>query len=268
VDFTRLVIVCSAGVALVHPIVLVARSPFLEFGSQCILVIRGFRYTRTGVIGTAVGCHWHSCGFVLYAFARVLMWALFCSRLGFPRLGGFWCTVFRGFFHRAWWVSSLGGLCTPCHCALHRAKRHFLFLQGQLIGCHTELTDSGNRCYSEGVKVVLQRGVSSVSSRMWVGLHMPLVDGSQLLAASRLSLFCLGCGVRERWCVAHPCLVWENSPWWWFEFKGPPLRSDAIGIGYFRHCARSSYPPGAHFKVSTSFNSDAAARLYRGAINS
>ena len=44
--------VCSAGVALgVHPIVLVARAPFLEFGSRCILIIRGFQYTRTGVTG-------------------------------------------------------------------------------------------------------------------------------------------------------------------------------------------------------------------------
>jgi hypothetical protein len=49
-------------------------------------------------------------------------------------------------------------------------------------------------------------------------LHMTLVDRLQLVAAIRLSLFCLGRGVRERWCVAHPSLVWENSPWWWFEF--------------------------------------------------
>ena len=95
VDVTHLVDACSAGVALVHLIVLVARSPFLEFGSQCILIIRGFQYTRTGVTGEL---RWsHSCGFVLYAFARALMWALFCSRLGFTRLGGFWCTMFRGF---------------------------------------------------------------------------------------------------------------------------------------------------------------------------
>src|SRR6266851_8863211 len=51
VDVTHLVDACSAGVALVHLIVLVARSPFLEFGSQCILIIRGFQYTRTGVTG-------------------------------------------------------------------------------------------------------------------------------------------------------------------------------------------------------------------------
>ena len=40
VDIIQLVNVCSAAVALgVHPIVLVARAPFLEFGSQYILVI-------------------------------------------------------------------------------------------------------------------------------------------------------------------------------------------------------------------------------------
>jgi hypothetical protein len=52
-------------------------------------------------------------------------------------------------------------------------------------------------------------------------IRMPLVDGLQLVAAIRLFSICLGRGVRERWCVAHPSLVWENSSWWWFEFKGP-----------------------------------------------
>ncbi len=61
-------------------------------------------------------------------------------------------------------------------------------------------------------------------------LHMPIVDGLQLLGAIRLSLFCLGGGVRERWCNAHPCLVWENSPWWWFEFKAP-----GAGRSFGRH---------------------------------
>ena len=44
-----------------------------------------------------VGCR--SCGFVLYAFSRALVWALFCSRSGFARLGGFsgWRTMFWAF---------------------------------------------------------------------------------------------------------------------------------------------------------------------------
>jgi hypothetical protein len=29
---------------------------------------------------------------------------------------------YGGFFHRVQWVSSLGGVCTPCHRALHQAK--------------------------------------------------------------------------------------------------------------------------------------------------
>src|SRR6266851_1353149 len=49
--------------------------------------------------------------------------------------------------------------------------------------------------------------------------------GYQLVVAIRFSSFYLGRGVRERWCVAHPCpLVWENPPWWWYEFKGPRKR--------------------------------------------
>jgi len=45
--------------------------------------------------------------------------------------------------------------------------------------------------------------------------------GLQLLTANKFSLFCLGRGVREQWCVAHPCLVWENPPRsrWWYEFR-------------------------------------------------
>jgi hypothetical protein len=40
-------------------------------------------------------------------------------------------------------------------------------------------------------------------------VHCPVIDGMvcglQLVAAIRFSLFYLGRGVRERWCVAHPC---------------------------------------------------------------
>ena len=42
-----------------------------------------------------------------------------------------------------------------------------------------------------------------------------MVCGPQSLAAIRFSLFYWSPGVRQRWCVAHPCLVWENPPWWW-----------------------------------------------------
>src|SRR6266851_403886 len=43
------------------------------------------------------------------------------------------------------------------------------------------------------------------------------VDLSGARDSDRLSLFCLDHGVRERWCVTHPCLVWENSPWFGFK---------------------------------------------------
>jgi len=47
----------------------------------------------------------------------------------------------------------------------------------------------------------------------------------QLLTANKSSLIHWGHGVREWWCIAHPCLVWENPPCWWYKFKGPPSRT-------------------------------------------
>jgi hypothetical protein len=57
------------------------------------------------------------------------------------------------------------------------------------------------------------RAVAAVGSTV----RCPVIDdvGYQVVAANRFSSFYLGRGVRERWCVAHPCLlVWENPPGW------------------------------------------------------
>ncbi len=45
--------------------------------------------------------------------------------------------------------------------------------------------------------------------------------GLQLLTANKFSLFHWGCGVREQWCIAHPCLVWENLPCGGMSSRGP-----------------------------------------------
>src|SRR5216683_2946540 len=75
-----------------------------------------------------------------------------------------------------------------------------------------------------------------------------MVCGPQLLAAIRFILFYLGRGVRERWCVAHPCLVWENLPWWWFEFKGRPRQSfrSACDCKPEATCVQTPLPDGVY----------------------
>jgi hypothetical protein len=62
------------------------RAPFLEFSSWCIFIIRGFRHTRFGATSVLrwVSFLW----LVRYIFGGALVWALFCLRLGFVRLGG------------------------------------------------------------------------------------------------------------------------------------------------------------------------------------
>ena len=75
------------------------------------------------------------------------------------------------------------------------------------------------RCINSAIRIC-RRWVAPLR---WWQRCVSDVDLSGARDSDRLSLFCLGHGVRERWCVAHPCLVWENSPWWWFEFKGVPL---------------------------------------------
>jgi hypothetical protein len=58
----------------------------------------------------------------------------------------------------------------------------------------------------------------SAPSPLWAHCALsstPVIDdvGHQLVAAKRFGSFYLGRGIRERWCVAHPCLlVWENPP--------------------------------------------------------
>jgi len=60
-------------------------------------------------------------------------------------------------------------------------------------------------------------------------VRCPVINGMvcrlQLVASIRFSSFYLGRGVRERWCIAHPCpLVWETRPWWWTSSRGPPTK--------------------------------------------
>jgi len=57
-----------------------------------------------------------------------------------------------------------------------------------------------------------------------------MIYGLQLLTANKFSLIHWGSGVWEQWCVAHPCPVWENLPYWWYEFKGPPCHHDMVWI--------------------------------------
>src|SRR6266851_7215213 len=70
-------------------------------------------------------------------------------------------------------------------------------------------------------------GAGSVRAVAAVGptVRCPVIDdvGYQLVAAKRFTSFYLGRGVRERWCVAHPCLlVWENPPMVVVRVQGAP----------------------------------------------
>ena len=92
-------------------------------------------------------------------------------------------------------------------------------------------------------------GVSWVSQHA-KGLHFPMKCGMQLLTAKKFSLFHLGRGFRERWYVAHPCLVWENPPWWWYEFKG----LDPCGFLVTVSVRTASLPPTISFSTIMSIH--------------
>jgi hypothetical protein len=87
-------------------------------------------------------------------------------------------------------------------------------------------------------------GAGSVRAVAAVGptVRCPVIDdvGYQLVAAKRFSLFYLGRGVRERWCVAHPCpLVWENPPWVVVRVQGAPPAKQYQCL----HCQNRSHAP-------------------------
>src|SRR6266853_3185345 len=66
-------------------------------------------------------------------------------------------------------------------------------------------------------------GVFHGSPQMWnmFRVFLPWCVGCSCWLQSGLVYLIWAVVFGSDWCIAHPCLVWENPPWWWCEFKGP-----------------------------------------------